>query len=182
MINFLISIFTNLTLITLIVSVASFVYAVLNNKYSVEVTDIKFETNREHYYLTFKLTNTSTKSLKIEKVTLSRNNHLISKIDFSPEDYDDNKQKQKAKEWEDEQAKDSETFVGFKMRPVINPHDHPILRVIPLKHHVIDPNLPLLLTPYQQVTFSIYVSGKPDTIAIYTNKRMIFKKKKSFSV
>lgn len=80
MINFLVSIFSNLTLITLTVSVTSFAYAVWNNKYSVEVTDIKFETNREHYYLTFKLTNTSTKSLKIEKITLSKNNQFLKSI------------------------------------------------------------------------------------------------------
>lgn len=160
-------------LVALMISAVSLLYTFFSNRYSVDLTNFQLEEDREQLLFSYQITNDSSKTLKVYKISMFSNGKKISVLNFDTMQYDEDENEKNALQW------DREHTDSFLSRPIgLNPY-----RIANLNNFssIEEPEFPLMLSPYSQTSLSFYVPTKPDKLTVYANKRLGISKHKSFT-
>lgn len=152
-----------ISVLALLISIASFMYARLANRFSVEVSDTyRIKQASIPNLIFFTVTNVSIKAIKIENVELfNADNQLIKHLNYDPQ-------------------------ITYKNVPTTSGFSLPMTSAQPANWEYQNPFSELkVLTPNEKVEYSYYVSSKdiPTSLKISANKRIKgFKKEKLVSI
>lgn len=160
-------------LAAIIISFVSLVYTFFSNRYSIDLTNFELREDRDHLLFSYQITNDSPKTLKVLNIKMFCGSDEIPILDFDEFEYDRLLNKVKSDQW------DYENTQPYMNVPVaMNPYKFNPPLTISLTQK---PELPLVMPPYSQETFTFYVKKKPDKITIYSNKRLGLVKNRTFN-
>ncbi|MDG4966293.1 hypothetical protein OGZ37_06845 [Lactococcus lactis] len=173
--EFLITTDTIISILALLLAIGSALYTWNSNRYSVSLSDISNETKRGQLFFEFTLTNTSSRPLRLKKLSLIRDDSIIKDNKFDVVAHDNKVDLELAEAYEKENI---DPLTGSMHS--INPHF--IGRNYSDDDFSNNFTKEVFLLPSESRTFSYFVDVLPTTIEISTNKHIrLFKKTKSFS-
>lgn len=178
------SIDTAIALVALLLSIGSMLYTWYSNLFSIELFHEDLELVHEHNLISFTIANTSSKPLKILDIQLFHKEQEIIDNGFDPEEYEQQINEEKARQWDAEHP--PQYFAGV---PINSLHQNPYrfnlaVKVAGATDTSNNFEKDVFLLPSEEVRFSYYVDVLPDEIVVKSDKKIFraSKKQKSFSV
>lgn len=154
----------------LIISVVAFVYTWLSNRYSIEILSTEFEKNREHNFVYFEVTNTSTRTIIIENIKLFLDSAELLDNGFDPEEYE-------------EHLKESSTQNFDPLSISSIPPNMNNIYLIDNSEFSHNFTSSVQIAPGTSESFSYYLDKIPNKISVTANKQIgRMSKEKSFMV
>lgn len=160
-------------------SICALAYTIYANRVLIDATEFNISKNREHYYFSFRLLNTSSRSAKITKIEFYKDSEKIDMLSFDPIDYDDKLAKIKSDEWDKIHKYKLQNYLLypneiFEVKPSFG-------RNLFTKYpDIYKPVFPIFLSPGQQNLYSFYVSNKPNKMVVHIEKPFNFFNSKTF--